>query len=520
MAGLSSLSFNLFTVSVGASGALFGLYGYMIVHALSEKTADRFRILRNFLILMVVYALIGGQFNFDNAGHFGGVIAGMILRFADLKSNFRFTPLIMVLLLIGTYWLIPRHQVQYFHAFQGFVEADRRIISAFNAQGDDSVYYQRIEELTRIPDSTIALFRAVDFYTHDLAEDTITIIGYLQARKKQVNYYLTQIRNESYIYIDSLNFENDKISKLPPINYNLNYNVNPDDTTTAQVTSEEAFESVYQRYDENWLETEAEDFAYYRMGKKDSLGDWHGRVLDYYSDGAIQMKGVYDRGLKHGVFIYYDSDSTYSSAGRYREDYHVGKWEIFYQNGRKASEIRYTDGPLRLENSWDTLGNARVINGQGEQRHYYHDGQLEMEAFYKDGLKEGFEKGYDEDGNLVYQEYYEGGELLKGIAFYDNIRHEYDESVWWVYPEGGYAAFNAYLETENYLKSDTLGGKVRLRFDVSAKGEITEVRYLERLDRIRDAYAKELLLNGPKWNPGRLHGHEPFSGTAEISVWF
>ncbi len=519
VAGLSSLSFNLFTISVGASGALFGLYGYMIVHVLSEKSADRFRVIINFLILMAVYTIIGSQLNFDNAGHFGGVFAGMILRAVDIKFPFRLTPLIALSLLILTYALLPRYQVQYYQAFQGFLDADNKIVSAFNAQVTDTEYFKGMEAVGDVPDSTIALFRSVDYYPEKLAQDTLVTLGYLQIRKKQIEYYLNEIRRESYIYFDSINHESTKTKSLPPISYYLNY-VRDETEIPDEDKTEEQLVSAYQRYDERWLKTDNDDFAYYRQGKRDSLGDWQGRVFDHYANGAIQMKGAYERGSKQGVFIYYNADSTYSSAGRYREDYRIGKWEIFHENGLLATEIRYVDGPVQIENSWDSLGNPMVIEGNGEEFEYYNSGQLKSQKTIRDGVQHGFETGYNPNGQRVYQEYYEHGDLIKGISYHEGTKHEYDESTWWPYPTGGYEVLNAYFEVENVMKADSIYGEVTMRFDVSENGEIYDIRYIERLDAVRDGYAKQLLLEGPQWNPALLYGYKPISGIAEVTIRF
>lgn len=518
-AGLSSLSFNLFSVSVGASGALFGLYGYMIVHAWSEQTANRFRVILNFVILIAVYGLIGQQFNFDNAGHFGGVVAGIILRAVEIKFPFRWTPLIALVLLTMTYLLLPRYQVQYFQAFQSFLDADRQIIGAFNAQVSDKEYFRGMEAIEHLPDSTIGLFKAVEHYPNKLSEDTLVTLGYLKIRKKQIDYYLNEIRRESYIYFDSINFQSDQTRNLPPLNFYLNY-TRSSEALTDKEDSGESLTSTYQRYDKRWVETYGSDFTFYRKGEKDSLGDWHGRVHDYYADGAIQMKGAYDRGLKEGVFIYYYADSTYSSAGRYSEDNAIGKWESFHNNGRLASEFRYVNGLMLIENSWDSLGNIMVDNGNGEELDYYNSGQLKSQKAIRIGIQEGFEIGYDRSGLRVYQEYYEGGELLKGISFHDGVRHEYDESAWWPYPDGGFDAYRKYLESENEMKADSVHGEVTMKFNVTETGEVHDVRYLQRLDPIWDDHAKKLLLKGPKWNPARLYGYQPTSGVAQVTIYF
>lgn len=87
VAGLSSLWWHYFEVSVGASGAVFGLYGVflaMLVTGHIEKTARR---------VMLLYILIFIAINFtyleegvDNAAHIGGLVAGIVIGLAYAPS--------------------------------------------------------------------------------------------------------------------------------------------------------------------------------------------------------------------------------------------------------------------------------------------------------------------------------------------------------------------------------------------------------------------------------------------------
>jgi len=63
-------------------------------------------------------------------------------------------------------------------------------------------------------------------------------------------------------------------------------------------------------------------------------------------------------------------------------------------------------------------------------------------------------------------------------------------------------------------------GHVVIAFDVHYTGRIFNIRFLKRFQKEYDDYAKELLLNGPKWNPARAHGIKEVSAYAEISVGF
>lgn len=77
---LLSLGWHDFTVSAGASGAIFGLYGVflaLLTTNIIEKTA-RTGLLSSILVF-VVYNLINGmKGNIDNAAHIGGLLGGLL----------------------------------------------------------------------------------------------------------------------------------------------------------------------------------------------------------------------------------------------------------------------------------------------------------------------------------------------------------------------------------------------------------------------------------------------------------
>lgn len=81
VAGVSSIIMHPFSVGVGASGAIFGLYGVFFVILTTgyfQKTA-RMTMMRILMLFMVFALLMGLQGNTDNAAHIGGLLSGMLM---------------------------------------------------------------------------------------------------------------------------------------------------------------------------------------------------------------------------------------------------------------------------------------------------------------------------------------------------------------------------------------------------------------------------------------------------------
>jgi rhomboid protease GluP len=81
MASLSSILWHPDTISVGASGAIFGLFGVMFVLLIANKTDPVRR--RFFLInssIFIGFNLLAGiRGNIDNAAHIGGLLTGLVI---------------------------------------------------------------------------------------------------------------------------------------------------------------------------------------------------------------------------------------------------------------------------------------------------------------------------------------------------------------------------------------------------------------------------------------------------------
>jgi hypothetical protein len=274
-------------------------------------------------------------------------------------------------------------------------------------------------------------------------------------------------------------------------------------------------------FDAHWRETD--DIAgakYYRIGNKDSLDRWHGAVGDYYKSGKIQMKGKYTKDVKDGVFIYYSERNTYESAGRYSEERAVGKWENFHWNGALESEVYYGD-EVFTATVFDSLGNPQVINGNGEVRRWYANGQVREEGRYINGKKEGPWYGYYENGKPYYKEEYRSNRLIHGVSQgKDGRRYVYDHLSEYPLPVDGMPAFKRYVEQNRRTSPDARHGKVKLVFSVGVDGSTFDYVVLEGLSPEQDAEAKRLLKEGPPWRSALAHGQEKVPSQGYIEIEF
>ncbi|MEJ0029628.1 MAG: rhomboid family intramembrane serine protease [Bacteroidota bacterium] len=81
-AALCSLYVNVFKIGVGASGAIFAVFGFALItdiaHARREKRSIA-PLLINFFLFLIINLVLAESLNADNAAHFGGLAFGLII---------------------------------------------------------------------------------------------------------------------------------------------------------------------------------------------------------------------------------------------------------------------------------------------------------------------------------------------------------------------------------------------------------------------------------------------------------
>ena len=533
VAGLASLLFNLFTISAGASGAIFGLYGYRLGAELIGNFNDRERLLPvviNFIIFVIINALITSQFNVDLSGHIGGCLAGLVLsllhyRFHVLTESIGLAIALFTLSL--SMLILPKDQLHYYRIFHRVIEAEKQTNLFFGNNLSDKQLSDSLSTILPVWDSIQSALHSLKHVPPELARDTSNLSHYASLRKQETFFRIALIDRESYVYLDSLEIVSHRLDSLPRFDYSLNYRLPEADALEIKQDTVQraipAWESKRIFYDAAWKEIDDPSAAvYYRIGTMDSLGRWQGPVRDYYRSGNIQMKGKYVDGLKDGVFLYYSDRSTYSSAGRYNREEAVGKWENYHWNGVLHSEIYYNDGAY-TRSVWDSLGRAQVVQGKGKSVTWHSNGQVAEEGNYEGGRKDGDWFGFFENGEPYYHEYYRDNRLIRG-ASEDKTgkRYIYDQLSFYPFPVIGMPAYNQYLEKS--LRRPETGenktGIVKVIFSVGVDGTLWDFAVLQSLDPAYDQEAIRLVKEGPGWRPGLLHGHVKLPSQGYVEVTF
>lgn len=525
---LCSLSFSLFQVSVGASGAIFGLFGFSIIInlILSRRHGHPVMpIITNLVVFLVINLAVGEAFHADHAGHIGGLITGALLGAAATFSNrskfFANIDYVVVVALIAWYLLLPRFQVHYFNFFHQVLHAedDYNRIATMKVKSDDELA-AFIDSNNHLWDSAEVMISGIKSFPGKVKSDSSKLHRYVKMRRAENDYQIRMLRDEIYILMDSVDAIRDSIpSVLGQLDYPIAFR-------SSRIEKEEVEESpssppkmIKVWYDSNWVETPYIG-TYFRIGHRDSLGRWQGFVRDYYANGRIQMKGKYKDDKRDGVFIYYSDHDTYESAGRYKDNRNVGKWQTFHVNGKLASETIYQDRSF-LKTLYDSAGRAIVVDGNGTFREFYSNGQLKTEGVYENGWKSGVWTGYHPNGNIHYKEEFLNGVLIRGKSEEPSgQRFVYDASSLFPKPEGGFERFHQYVKQQARFASTSVKGRVRLSFRVTASGKIADVEVEEGLTPELNRLAEDIIRNGPAWLPANLHGYQATDGYAFESVEF
>ena len=85
---LLSYKFSPSSLSIGASGAIFGLFGAMVVFVLKYKDRITKKVLNNLFGVIILNLLIGFNLQgIDNFAHIGGLLVGALVAFLFLMQK-------------------------------------------------------------------------------------------------------------------------------------------------------------------------------------------------------------------------------------------------------------------------------------------------------------------------------------------------------------------------------------------------------------------------------------------------
>lgn len=174
-------------------------------------------------------------------------------------------------------------------------------------------------------------------------------------------------------------------------------------------------------------------------------------------------------------------------------------------NNQIISNQRYIDYP------------NKVLHGRCQR--WYYNGKLLEETLYENGKKQGAEKVYHVNGQMIRKLIWEQDSLVSaGLwnadgspqtnVYKDDLEIAYAQEL----PcfKGGQENMYKYLyQTVIYpeeAKEDNIQGLVLISFVVDKKGEIVEVKVIESPNESLTNALLSAVKKMPAWNPGRLDG--------------
>ncbi len=225
LASITSLYWHPFTVSAGASGAIFGMYGVFLA-MLTTKLIDKSlrKPLLTSIAIFVGYNLLSGMAGgIDNAAHIGGLVSGILIGYSmypglegnkSNKLNFGLPAILIVALLGFSSWVysrIPNDIVQYDKKIKSFARLESKALEILSMRMDDTT--PKDQTLLKIKNEGIYYWNESETLITGL--DTLNLPPEIHTRNKKLLAYC-DLRIKSYQLIyqsvdEKTNMYNDQI---------------------------------------------------------------------------------------------------------------------------------------------------------------------------------------------------------------------------------------------------------------------------------------------------------------------
>lgn len=233
-ASVTSLWWHDITISAGASGAIFGMYGVflaLLTTNLIEKSARK--ALLTSIGIFVAYNLMNGmKGGIDNAAHIGGLIGGLVLGFSYypslVKPELKMRNMVLNLVTTGVVLIfsiavilkIPNPFGQYDEIMKEFVNLEQKAMSFYRVpkNSTDDIYLKEIKE-EGLPNwkacGNLAIqIDSLENLPEVLKSKSVLLKKYCDYRITSFNLMAQSIEKHTNVYNNQIGLYNQKIDLI------------------------------------------------------------------------------------------------------------------------------------------------------------------------------------------------------------------------------------------------------------------------------------------------------------------
>jgi rhomboid protease GluP len=233
LASITSIAFNDNIVSVGASGAIFGLDGLLLALLITKNInipQEARKSLLTSTLIFIGYNLFYGfaKTGIDNAAHIGGLVSGFIfglLYYLTVKQPERSKLIsgVIALVVIASVVLAPKFisdkYGEYQVALEKFGKNEEKALWMYEADMSDSTNTQNYQarlrnEGTFLWKENIALLNSLDDMPEHLQQRIDLLLKYSQLRIKSCEAFSTLVADYTDENIENVNAVEDEVNAV------------------------------------------------------------------------------------------------------------------------------------------------------------------------------------------------------------------------------------------------------------------------------------------------------------------
>jgi TonB family protein len=239
--------------------------------------------------------------------------------------------------------------------------------------------------------------------------------------------------------------------------------------------------------------------AYYTKSKTlkfiktyDNEGNLHGGYVEYFENGKIKERGVYDRGWIPGPVTYYHENGKF-------------KMTLVFTNAKKDN----SDLPdYQLIRYADETGKVIVVDGNGFCHCKILSDNMQVGKVVA-GQKDSTWLEYHND-SLAYEENYDAGKLIQGFRYTNSKIISYDAleqfPIYESGAEGMARVIQRNIKYPSHLRSERIAGNVYTQFTILENGTIANLKVLKGVHPLLDDEALRVVKLLARWKPRILRG--------------